>query len=183
MQTTPQDKEKNQKQMISLVLIILSILIGFFFTMDQGYGYIEKKDALETSKKEMNEKKQALEKLQDMTKNIESNADLQSDIERYGSEFREDSIINSLFTPINGVNIANISMTKGEKTPNGLSIATISLSIKVQDIISLNNYLEFLTESKINKKSYIIKSLNFPLDTTKDEPVSATLELGMYYFN
>lgn len=39
--------------MISLVLLICSILIGFFFTMDQRYGYIEKKDTLETTNREV----------------------------------------------------------------------------------------------------------------------------------
>lgn len=57
MQTTLQNTEKNRKQMVSLVLLALSIVIGFFFTMDQGYGYIEKKDALEATKKEAAEKK------------------------------------------------------------------------------------------------------------------------------
>lgn len=57
MQTTLQNTEKNRRQIISLILLILSIVIGFFFTMDQGYGYIEKKDTLEATKKEASEKK------------------------------------------------------------------------------------------------------------------------------
>lgn len=118
-----------------------------------------------------------------MTKDIENNVGLQDDIGRYGSEFREDAILDSLFTPINGVNIANISISKGEKTPNGLSLATIALSFKVQDITTLNRFLDYLTNSKTNKRSYIIRNLNFPLDTTKNEPVSASMELGMYYNN
>ena len=73
-------------------------------------------------------------------------------------------------------------MTKGEKTPNGLSLANISLSLKAQDRATLGNYLNYLTNSKTNKKSYIIKNLNFPLDTMKDVPVSVNMELGMYYF-
>jgi hypothetical protein len=35
MQTNTQSKEKDKKQMISLLLIIGSILAGFFITMDQ----------------------------------------------------------------------------------------------------------------------------------------------------
>lgn len=182
MQTTLQDKEKNRKQMISLVLLASSIVIGFFFTMDQGYSYIEKKDTLEATKKEVSEKKGTLERLQAMTKNIASNVELQGDIERYGSEFREDTILDSLFAPIGGISIANISISKGEKSPNGLSIANISLSLKAQDRTTLGNFLNYLTSSKINKKSYIIKSVNFPLDTTKDEAMAVNLELGMYYF-
>ncbi|MDD5197423.1 MAG: hypothetical protein PHN60_01030 [Candidatus Gracilibacteria bacterium] len=182
MQTTLQDKEKNKKQMISLALLACSIVIGFFFTMDQGYGYIEKKDTLETTKKEVSEKKGSLERLQEMAKNIENDAELQNDIERYAGDFREDTVLDSLFAPMNGVNIANISISKGEKSPNGLSLANISLSFKVQDINALNNFLNYLTNSKTNKKSYIIKNLNFPLDTTKNEPVSANIELSMYYF-
>lgn len=57
MQTTLQKKEENKKQMISLVLLCLSIIMGFFLTMDQGYSYIEKKDTLATTKKEASEKK------------------------------------------------------------------------------------------------------------------------------
>lgn len=182
MQTTLQDKEKNKKQIISLVLLVLSIIIGFFFTIDQGYSYIEKKDTLETSKKEVSEKKWDLERLQNMAKNIENDVELQSDIERYAGDFREDTILDSLFATINGISIANISMAKWEKVPNGLSLANISLSFKAQDTNTLNNFLNYLTNSKTNKKSYIIKNLNFPLDTTKNEPVSASLELSMYYF-
>lgn len=182
MQTTLEEKEKNKKQVISLVLLSLSIVIGFFFTMDQGYSYIEKKDTLEATKKEVSEKKWLLEKLQVMTKNMESNPELQGDIGRFGSDFREDTILDSLFAPINGISIANISMSKWEKSPNGLSIATISLLLKAQDREILNNYLNYLTTSKTNKKSYIIKNLNFPLDTTKNESLSASIELGMYYF-
>ncbi len=117
-----------------------------------------------------------------MAKNIENDAELQNDIERYAGDFREDTVLDSLFAPMNGVNIANISISKGEKSPNGLSLANISLSFKVQDINALNNFLNYLTNSKTNKKSYIIKNLNFPLDTTKNEPVSANIELSMYYF-
>ncbi|NCP77001.1 hypothetical protein GW819_02885 [Candidatus Gracilibacteria bacterium] len=182
MQTTLQNKEDNRKQVISLVFLICSIVIGFFFTLDQGYGYIEKKDTLDATKKEVIEKKTMLEVLQNTTKNIENSVELQNDIARYGSEFREDAIIDSIFTPINGVNIANISMSKGEKTPNGLSLANISLLLKAQDRATLGNYLNYLTSSETNKKSYIIKSLNFPLDTTRDTPISVNLELSMYYF-
>lgn len=117
-----------------------------------------------------------------MSKNIENDVGLQSDIERYAGDFREDTIFDSLFAPINGISIANIALSKGEKSPNGLSLATISLSLKAQDVNTLNSFLDYLTNSKINKKSYIVKSLNFPLDTTKNEAVPVSLELGMYYF-
>lgn len=117
-----------------------------------------------------------------MKTNIASDQELQMDIGRYGGEFREDTIFNSLFSPINGINIASISLSKGEKTPNGLSLATITLSLKTEDINSLSNFLNYLTNSKINKKSYIINSLNFPFDTVKNDPVSVSLNLGMYYF-
>lgn len=57
MQATLQNKEKNRNKIISIALLCLSIVIGFFFTMDQGYGYIEKKDALDTVKKEASDRK------------------------------------------------------------------------------------------------------------------------------
>lgn len=182
MQTTQQDKEKNQKQVISLILLIASILLGFFITIDQGYTYIEQKDTLEMTTKEILEKKWTLEKLQEMAKSIETNVELQNDMARYAGDFREDIIIDSIFSPISGVSIASMSMSEWEKAPNGLSLANITLSLKVRDRDTLNKFLNYLTNSKINTKSYIIKSLTFPFDTTKDEPVSVSLELSMHYF-
>ncbi len=118
-----------------------------------------------------------------MKKAIDDNVSLQAEISRYGGEFREDAILDSIFSPENkGISIANISMSKGEKTANGLSLANISLSFKAQDYYSLNNFLNYLTEGKNNSKSYVIKNFSFPLDTTKNEAVSASIELGMYYF-
>jgi len=117
-----------------------------------------------------------------MKDNIEKDTTLQNEISRYGGDFREDAILDSIFSPNNtGISIANISLSKGEKTANGLSLANISLSFKAQDIYTLNTFLNYLTSGK-NSKSYVIKNLSFPLDTTKNEAVSASIELGMYYF-
>ncbi len=123
-----------------------------------------------------------LEYLQNMVKNIEKDTTLMSDIERYAGDFREDVIFDNLFASINGINIATVSLSPTGKTPNGLSLANISLSIRAQDIASLTNYLNYLTQSKVGKKSYIIRSLSFPLDTTKDDPIAVNLEISMYYF-
>jgi hypothetical protein len=118
-----------------------------------------------------------------MKDNIEKDSTLQTEISRYGGEFREDTILDSIFSPANaGISIANISMSKGEKTANGLSLANISLSFKAQDTYTLSTFLNYLTEGKNNSKSYIIKNFSFPLDTTKNEAVSASIELSMYYF-
>lgn len=182
MQTTLQEKEKNKKQIISLVLLSVSILIGFFFTIDQGYSYIEKRDTLEVTRKEASEKKAELAKLNELVTTIKNNVQLRDDMERFGSVFREDTIMNSIFAHINGISIASFSVSRGEKVPNGLSLATISLSFKADNLGVLNNYLNYLTNSKENKRSYIIKNISFPFDSTKNEAVSVNLSLGMYYF-
>ncbi len=57
MQSHLQSKIQNKTQIISLVLVSISILVGFFFTIDQGYSYMANKDAFESSKKEVIEKK------------------------------------------------------------------------------------------------------------------------------
>lgn len=183
MQTNLQNIDDNRKQIIAIAFLCLSILIGFFFTINQAYSYIENKDTLEAVKKDAAEQKSTLDKLNIIKENIDNDIALQNDISRYGGDFREDSILDSIFSPINtGINITSISMSKGEKTTNGLSLATISLSFKAQDIYTLNKFLDYLTTEKNNSKSYVIKHLNFPFDTTKNEAVSVGIELGMYYF-
>jgi len=52
MQTNLQNMDDNKKQIIAIILLCLSIIIGFFFTIDQGYSYIEHKDSLELAQKD-----------------------------------------------------------------------------------------------------------------------------------
>lgn len=181
MYTTMQDAKKNKKTISSLLVVCLSIAIAFFFTKDQYYQYLGNQDMLETTKKEVTEKKSMLEALEKVSKSIDTDAVLKGDMEKYASDFREDTILESIFTPMRGVGISNLSMARGEKLPNGLSMANISLSFRTQDIATLSKFFEYLTTGKANKKSYIIKSFSFPFDTTKNDPISSTVELGMYY--
>ncbi len=57
MQTNLQNVDDNKKQIIAIVLLCLSILIGFFFTINQGYSYIEHKDTLNVAQKDAIEQK------------------------------------------------------------------------------------------------------------------------------
>lgn len=167
----------------SLLILVLSIALAFFFTRTQYYQYMENKDTLASTTQEMQNKKLDLEALQVIAKNIESDKAMSDNIERFAGAFREDAILDSLFTPTTGVSISNVTMNKGEKLPSGLSEANISLSFQSQDITTLNTFLEYLTAGKTNKKSYVIKNFSFPLDTTKNEPIASTVELGMYYLD
>jgi|GEM_PF-5736054 len=167
----------------SLLILVLSIALAFFFTRSQYYQYMENKDTLASTTQEMQQKKADLEALQIVAKNIEADKAVSDTIERFGGTFREDAILDSLFVPTTGVSISNITMNKGEKLPNGLSEANISLSFQSQDITKLNTFLEYLTSGKTNKKSYVIKNFSFPFDTTKNEPITSSIELGMYYLD
>ena len=182
MQTTIEKKANEQKQIIAIVLFVLAIAFGFFFTKEQYYSYLEKADTLETISKNAGEKKESLDRLVSLGKEIAENASLQSDIERYAGVFREDTILDSLFAPMDGVNISSVSIAHGEKMPNGLSLANLNLTFQAQDLTTLKGFLNYLTASKTNKKSYMIKSLSFPFDLSKNEPITSNVTLGMYYF-
>ncbi|MDP2104020.1 MAG: hypothetical protein Q8K26_03805 [Candidatus Gracilibacteria bacterium] len=174
---------KTSGNISSLLILVLSIALAFFFTRVQYYQYMENKDTLASTTQEMQNKKNDLEALQLIAKNIEADKTIGDNIERFAGAFREDVVLDSLFIPTTGVSISNVTMNKGEKLPNGLSEASISLSFQSQDITTLNNFLEYLTAGKTNKKSYVIKNMSFPLDTTKNEPIASTVELGMFYLD
>lgn len=174
--------EASKKHTSKVLILTLALAIGFFFTRDQYYTYLDNSTTLEQAKKENTDKKTVLDTLNSLKSRIASDETLKRTIDQFGQSFREDLILDSLFTHMNGVSVASANISKGEKLPNGISIGTVSLSFRVDSITTLNSFLEYLTSDKSNKR-YMIKSLSFPLDTTKFEPFSVSAELGTYYID
>ena len=123
---------------------------------------MEQSDAIATAQAQLDTTNQNLTSLQAVEKNLKDPT-IAGDIQRYASSFREDDILENIFSNTSGVSIQNISMDKGQKTPNGLSLANINLSLMVTSKDQLISFLDYLT-SPTNTKRYIIQSVNYPYD-------------------
>lgn len=189
MNALTETTQARRTQGMTFIILAITLLTGLFYTWDAYTAYIENQDTLTKTRIENVDKKKVLDNLMALGGEdgnggrIQSDAALKDSLERYAGTFREDAIIDSIFAKGANVSISSITIGKGGKLPNGLSMADISLSLRAPNIATLNNYLDYLTEKKENKKSYVIKNLSFPFDSTKDESVNVSLSLGMYYFD
>lgn len=176
-------REKTRNQTTTFIILFLSLVIGFFFLQDQYSRYMSNQDILSNVRAENVKKEKILSSLNDLKKRISNDPVLKDSLERFAGTFREDAIIDSIFAPKQNISVSEISIGRGDRLPSGLSMADISVSFRSGDTRSLLGFLDYLTNQPENKRSYIIKSLNYPLDTTSDGPQNVSLDLGMYYFD
>jgi len=106
--------------------------------------------------------------------------EIAGDLKRYAASFREDDVLESLFKNTANVSIQSVSIDKGHKTTNGLSLANVQLAVTVNSKDQLVSFLDYLT-SPSNSKRYIIKSIDYPYDLSMPGG-SANISLGMYYY-
>ena len=162
---------------LPVACILLGILILSFFTYDGYRSYIEKNDRLASETDKGNQTKLTIDRLNALRATSETaSGKLQK--ERYAGTFREDQILESLFSLVgSGISIGSVSMGFGERLPIGLSLAGITLSVAADNVEALNGYIDALTGTAGNRR-YMIKGLSFPMDTNNlASPVIANLQL------
>ncbi|MDD2487597.1 MAG: hypothetical protein PHS92_04485 [Candidatus Gracilibacteria bacterium] len=175
-------KNPEQKSIYASVLIVLSLIVLFFVTKDSYYANMEKNTNLEALTNQSQELKDELNALNKIKSDLSSSPQMQKIMNQYGGEFREDNIINNIFMANRGINISDISMDKGEKLPNGLTLANVSINLQAQKIEDLNNYYNYLTSENSNLR-FVIKNTNFPFNMKNTGTLPVSISLGMYYFS
>ncbi|MDD2565290.1 MAG: hypothetical protein PHZ26_00980 [Candidatus Gracilibacteria bacterium] len=179
---SPLYKRADKNNIYATLLIIITLGITFFVLSDlySSYNqYNEEVASLKIKEKSLNEELMTLNEKKNKVKNDKKTQQL---IAQYASPYREDIILNQIYAKFDGVNINDISMDKGQKLPNGLSMANIGFSIDAKNIVELNKYLEYLTDKTSNVR-FIIKNAAFPLNSeNQNSTTQASLSLGMYYF-
>jgi hypothetical protein len=97
METKSMLYENNKKSMYASALLILAVIIAFFFTKNLYTDNIEAKTNLELSNSQASELKNKLDELTSIKDNITKDEKTKKDISWFGSSFREDKIIDSIF--------------------------------------------------------------------------------------
>ncbi len=170
---------------IAIALLVFSLLLFVFFERDAYDSYLSAGvdlDAAKTTESQVTAELDTLNAIHTSLDAKTASNTVRDDVARYADALREDTVIRSLFVRNPALSIASIGISGGQVLPSGLSLADITVSFTIKDVIELNKFLEYLTSPQ-SKKRYVIKSLSFPFDMGNDAPISASLVLGMYYFN
>lgn len=168
--------ESKQSPILPILLVIISIFIGIFFTYDQAMLSLENDDTIERATVE----KEQAGKLLETLNSYEKKSKEQSTNGKLVGIFREDTMLEQVFALVgNRGQIGNISITQGEKLSTGLALATISLNIQTD---SLENFLAILDDAtKGAGQRYYIRGLSIPYSSGKNDAVNTVLQLGMYH--
>ncbi len=169
----------DKKNIYASVLILITIIVLFFFTKNIYFSKIENQENLNNLTIKAEEIKKELDTLDDIKKKLNSDNKTKKDIEKYAWDYREDIILNSIFSKMSWILVKDISMNKWQKLPNWLSMADISINIDVANLQTLNNYLLYLTSENSNMR-FVVKSVNFPF-WSNNTSFSVSLNLWMYY--
>ena len=162
-------------------LIIATVVILAFFTQGYIQDFMEKSDTLQSAQDKLVSLTIEKTNLQTIEKDIASDTTKQADLKRYAGDFREDEILDSLFSQNTGVSIQSVSLDRGQKMPNGLSMANVNLGLTVTSKAQLSAFLDYLTAEN-SPKRYVIKSVDYPFGSS-DMGGSINLSLGTYYFS
>lgn len=175
-QPTEVIKQKSgMSEYLPAILLALAILLAVFSAYPDYYALTAKKDEHAQVTKEKAQKTSELATLNSFKEQSATPA-FAADLSRYAAPFREDAVLESLFTGPVGVLPLSIGIEKGSKMPNGLSQGTVDLTLRVTSQATLMRYFEYLTGTT-GKKRYVIKSVNFPFDSTS--PQSAALQVNV----
>lgn len=177
---TPARFQSSTGQVLPVLFVLIGFFIGGFFTYDLGYSMMDKSSVLEDTQHESAEKRKILDAL-GVIKQSANLPENQADIQKYAGQFREDQILESLFTVSgSGVAIGGITFQSGERLPSGISLGNVSITVQAESLTRFNALIDDLT-SENAKRRYIVKGLSFPYDTSSSAPIAATLQLGLYY--
>lgn len=184
---SPQPSQTIKKSALSeylpAILLAVSILLAVFSAYPDYYALTAKQDEHAQAVKEKTAKQAELTQL-NAFKTQSAVPAFAADISRYASPFREDAVLQSLFTRNSGILPLSITLDRGSKMPNGLSQGNVELLLRASSQAALMKYFEYLT-GITGTKRYVIKSVNFPFDSTspKNEPFQVTVSLGFSHYS
>jgi len=175
---------KNNK-FVPLLTSLFAFFILVFFTTNiysEMQGNLDTKKTNEEKLEKLDTKLTNLNKLDKELKDPKSTKFKK--INKFTANFAEDEIIayiNDYIEQVNNwdvyIKFNSINFSEKKKSELGFKQIDIDLKVEVQNKFILNNLIDYLT-SDINKYSFFITELNFPIE--KSGPYKINLPLKMY---
>lgn len=103
--------KNDDKKPLIIALILGAILIGAMFTQGAIGDYMERSDAVATAEGKLETLNQDLANLKQIEANLQK-PEIADDLKRYAGSFREDDILENLFTNTAGATIQSVSLDK-----------------------------------------------------------------------
>ena len=191
-------KEAIQKRnrIFAPILIGMTIILAVVALKPAYTAYIEKANALDTLATEQRSKTEDLIILKKLQSEFLSGGvtDLGKKIQKLDQKITTTELMRSVmindYTRPNGlqtapITVSNISVDKGNKLPNGLSLAQVQVSIQGASLTDIVNYITYLTQE--SNYSFILDELSLPIDTAPEDAAlergfGLGLTLGVYYY-
>lgn len=171
-------------KLTSLIILLFSLMILVFFTRDSFYTLQSNLDTQVQKTKEQADKKAELEKLNKLKADLESwKNDM---INRYAIDFKEDEIINYMYSYLEETNgesgvtlIKGVTLNEGTVNEFGFKEAKVLLDVRVSDEAAMMKFLDFLTSPK-EKYNFFIESFSYPNDGIPGS-FNVTIPLKIFY--
>jgi hypothetical protein len=155
--------------LIGISLLAITLVLYPLYT-----NYVDTSIAIHTLEQTQSDKKSKLAELQAMQAQFvgSGSSDLKTQVARYNHKFDTSLIIETImlnkYTEVTSyspaqVSIASISISPGRKLPSGLSLSTVSLSIKSDTYKQVVDYLTYLIDE--TPLTLTIDSISLPIDT------------------
>jgi len=177
------------------IIIGFSLLIIIFWIYPLYTSYTDTSVEIASLSKSVSDKTGQINTIKNMQERFAGSGsdDLKVKVQKYKNAYSTSDIIStvmlnkftesSTFTPAM-INIWSINVNPGRVLPNGLSLATVSLSITAGDPKQIIDYLTYL----VNESAYAftIDAISLPLDTATDTAsttgITLSINLGVYYY-
>ncbi len=184
-----------QNRVYAPIIVGFVILLSVFIFYPLYTEYIDTSITiknLENTKSEKWQKVNEIKKIQALFAGSGS-SEMKEKIEKYNHSFNTSDIMESIMinnftknttlTPAS-ISIGSISVDKGKKLPNGLSLANVSISITADTPDLMVDFLTYLvTKSRF---AFTFDSISLPLDTSilpqDANKLSLSISLWAYYY-
>ncbi|EKE28572.1 MAG: hypothetical protein ACD_3C00043G0011 [uncultured bacterium (gcode 4)] len=181
-QNNPLYKNADKKSMYATIILLVTIISTFLITSNLYATYTsskEEKSSLDSRTESLKSELDALNKKKDQVSNDTAT---KAAISQFAWDYREDIILNQIYSKFDWIIVHDINMDKWQKLPSWLNMANININIDAKNIAELNKYLNYLTQESSSIR-FVIKSASFPMNSENtNSSVSTWLNLGMYYF-
>jgi ABC-type dipeptide/oligopeptide/nickel transport system permease component len=183
------------KKIYTPIILALTLFLTFFVMKPLYTDYTQKQSELQKTQKDLESYKKKMELLMSLKTQISSwaQSDIWEKVKKMGSSWNPGQIMSTImiseYTKPTGlgtapITIGSISVNPGNKLPSGLSLGSVSFSVRAESVQILIDYLTYLTKNA--PRIFVIDAISLPIDTrleTSNEPISLSLTLGVYYYD
>lgn len=186
-----------QNRILTPILLAVTILFLIFVTKSVYLQYMEKSTALTNSTINLESKKVIRDELLKIQAQFASGAttDIAKKVEQLNKKFEVSDIMETVmlndYTKTGlgtdaKIAIGSLSVDKGTKLPNGLSLGHVNFDVSGKDMYDVISYITYLTTN--SSYAFTLDNITLPLDTAPTEALtnggkfSLNLSLGIYYY-